>query len=372
MKDKESKRSPTMKRTMLLAAVLAATTIFATADKASAMRDPGAGGATMYNYSGHAPTPPRIGQNGLNEQYADGMNLYEYVGSNPANGLDPLGLWKVERKGGLRAETTAEADDTIATLAKKIQLDEAEFGSWLKTKGSVLTQDGKQVNLDDLTVGSRICPGQKFTVPNMILVAYGEKKWYDHGGTVTQLLQDGLRSMSSSMRSDGYNVLELEEPPTELLQSGLKMTDLCGAAYAGHGDKDGITPRNNEKIALYPRKYVHHRLAFLWLLACSSLVADSQQGYFDPDTTLGRQDVSRWEVNVSKYGKVIGFDADVSVLEFKSFPGLPGGIYMQNGLTTHIKNVQGGAKIMMTMDPRIKETPKPQPQPVRLLLPLAM
>lgn len=38
--------------------------------------------------------PPHIGQNGLNNQYEDGMNLYQYVGSNPVVYVDPSGLFK--------------------------------------------------------------------------------------------------------------------------------------------------------------------------------------------------------------------------------------------------------------------------------------
>jgi hypothetical protein len=41
-----------------------------------------------------AAMPPRIGQNGLNNQYADGMNLYQYVGSNPTGFVDPSGLFR--------------------------------------------------------------------------------------------------------------------------------------------------------------------------------------------------------------------------------------------------------------------------------------
>jgi hypothetical protein len=79
-----------MKRTTLLTAALAIAVV-ATATPAFAMRDPGAGsGMAMYNYG---PQPPRIGQTGLNNQYADGMNLYEYVGSNPVVRQDPMGLW---------------------------------------------------------------------------------------------------------------------------------------------------------------------------------------------------------------------------------------------------------------------------------------
>jgi hypothetical protein len=77
-----------MKRTTLLSAALAIAVI-AAATPAFAMRDPGAGGMAMYNYG---PQPPRVGQTALNNQYADGVNLYQYVQSSPIQRMDPFGL----------------------------------------------------------------------------------------------------------------------------------------------------------------------------------------------------------------------------------------------------------------------------------------
>jgi len=97
-----------MRRTTLLTAALAIAGIIATTTPAFANRDPGMGGMPMYNYGptpprpggmpiynygSQLPVPPRIGQNGLNNQYADGMNLYQYVRSSPINRVDPSGLF---------------------------------------------------------------------------------------------------------------------------------------------------------------------------------------------------------------------------------------------------------------------------------------
>jgi len=58
-------------------------------------RDPGAGNANRIGAGGAAPVSGFIPRDptGTN-QYADGMNLYQYVGSNPAGFADPFGLNK--------------------------------------------------------------------------------------------------------------------------------------------------------------------------------------------------------------------------------------------------------------------------------------
>ncbi len=94
-----------MNRTTLLT-VLVLTIVAATACPVLATRDPGPGpgparssGMALYNYRPKAPTPPRIGQTGLNNQYADGMNLYQYVRGNPVKHLDPSGRIVIGFKG---------------------------------------------------------------------------------------------------------------------------------------------------------------------------------------------------------------------------------------------------------------------------------
>jgi len=95
-------RDSIMNRTTLLTALTLAAIVI-TSSPTLAMRDPGQGpdsarrsGMPLYNYGPKPPAPPRIGQAGLNNQYADGMNLYEYVRSQPISSVDPQGLaaWK--------------------------------------------------------------------------------------------------------------------------------------------------------------------------------------------------------------------------------------------------------------------------------------
>jgi len=78
-----------MRRTTLLIAALAITATIATAGPALAMRDPGPN--AMYG------PVPGVGQARPGGQYSDGMNLYQYVRSNPVRRADPSGLTTSER-----------------------------------------------------------------------------------------------------------------------------------------------------------------------------------------------------------------------------------------------------------------------------------
>ena len=89
-----------MKQTHLIAALVGIIAIGIVAADASAYyhptmgrflsRDPGAGSAKRVGTGGPAVAGGFIPM----DQYADGMNLYQYVGSNPTNYIDPTGLWK--------------------------------------------------------------------------------------------------------------------------------------------------------------------------------------------------------------------------------------------------------------------------------------
>ncbi len=97
-----NRKGTPMKNSRLLAALVAAAFIVLAAADASAMynpatgtflqRDPGPGGPARVG------TAPSLGANHFTPRdpfgnYADGPNLYRYVGSNPLARVDPEGLW---------------------------------------------------------------------------------------------------------------------------------------------------------------------------------------------------------------------------------------------------------------------------------------
>jgi RHS repeat-associated protein len=61
-----------------------------------------------------------------------GLNLIGFVENSPANGIDLIGLWKINRDGGEQAFATAEQDDTVQKLADLIGLEASEYHNWLE------------------------------------------------------------------------------------------------------------------------------------------------------------------------------------------------------------------------------------------------
>jgi hypothetical protein len=106
-----AERGRTMRRTHLIAALLGIVALGVFAADASAMyhpgmgrflqRDPGAGSAMRIGVGGAAPVGRFVPRDptGTN-QYADGMNVYQYVRSNPITHVDPDGLWGRETHWG--------------------------------------------------------------------------------------------------------------------------------------------------------------------------------------------------------------------------------------------------------------------------------
>ena len=189
-----------MKRITMLT-TLAMTVLITTASTVLARRDPGPGansssGMPLYNYGSRAPTAPRVSHAGVNNQYSDGMNLYEYVGSNPIRRVDPMGLkWEIKRnKGEMRVEAASGKGDSIYTLAKQTGLSSREWKNWLQFKGKVRLAYGGEKNVGVLDV---LCPETKATIPNTFLLVHGQHIDPDYSESI---ISWGLRKLTRTNR----------------------------------------------------------------------------------------------------------------------------------------------------------------------------
>ena len=228
----------------------------------------------LFGYTGR-PLDEETGlQNNLNRWYDAGVgrwlsedpigfeggdgNLYRYVGNRPTRFVDPNGLWEVKRLEKSRADAVPEEGDTIAKLATYVGLNGSEWEKWLTipddlAKGIRLT-DGRTVSPADLDEEMKLCPGQRFEVPNSIVAAYAG----DLGPFVSAfslphfLVEPGKLGRAvtwwpryvDELKREGFAVVEHYHPPAKLLLAQIGRSsnrkELHGLFEMGHGHKDGF------------------------------------------------------------------------------------------------------------------------------------
>ena len=169
--------------------------------------------------------------------YGDGMNAYECVGSNPVSYADPSGLWKIHRNGQALAPALAERDDTVEKLADEIGLDAKEFKNWLTlTGGTVKTPTGNK-ELSQPDAKDVCCPGEKVSIPNVVLAYWGG-----------ELGDDGKRWVGwdknvAALKKRGFAVTEWTKYTRALAAGDFAMASLFkqlhGIYYWGHGSYTG-------------------------------------------------------------------------------------------------------------------------------------
>ena len=166
--------------------------------------------------------------------YVDGMNLYEYVGSQPVERGDPSGLlWLIARNQHLKARAEVWfAPATINDLALRIGLNGGEFKEWVTASGSIKTENGMK-KLETLNPSERICPGEHVEVPNTVLAYWaGVGKGWGKAAVGWQRDIDYLAALGFDVyEREGWTGQEFEEN----LKLGTKEKVLHGLFAWGHG-----------------------------------------------------------------------------------------------------------------------------------------
>ena len=311
-----------MRRTHLIAAIACLVTIAGVSQDAFArgrMYHPGLGRYMQRDPLGTANEPPMARNLSASQftqrdptgsnQYADGMTLYQYVGSNPANRVDPSGLkWTITRKANeATALATPEIGDTFGDLAREVSLDERELLKWMtwSCKGYpsfIVSESGYA----GVRVNKSIKDCCEFRVPNTLVLMRGGVSWHEFA--LHSKIQGWMIHMSPPKGWHGYHSEAIVE-----VRSGADMKraldnrkDLVGFYYGGHGSGFGIlNPGNTDTDMgglLSPGDLdLNHKVSAIYLLACYS----------------AEQWPNGWERLVAPRGQFRGFEGTVSALTRK-------------------------------------------------------
>ena len=157
--------------------------------------------------------------------YADAMDLYQYVGSNPIVRLDLTGLeWTVKRtKFKDRASAECDCDDTVADLAKRTNMETSDFIMWLRA------EDGRGL---PKKATDKIGRKGKFSVPNKVFVGVGQLNMIARAAT-----GQTPKRIYDILDAKGFNATYKDWVAGRKWESGdiPVSRDLCGIVYFGHG-----------------------------------------------------------------------------------------------------------------------------------------
>jgi len=169
--------------------------------------------------------------------YVDGMNLYEYVGSNPVANADPFGLtWYVWRNGWYKALAVVNVDaDTIKNLANTIGLEVNEWRKWLTIEKDRINTTHGIIHKSRLTATTKICSCETFKVPNVVF-AHWAGVLGGFGKMWVRWKQDRM-----TLEGKGFMVDHVKDWPAKkfnrYIRDNTKAQTLHGILFWGHGFK---------------------------------------------------------------------------------------------------------------------------------------
>lgn len=232
--------------------------------------------------------------------FADGSNFYRYVSDSPIDNLDPLGLWKIERKGSSLAKATAEEGDTIESLAKAIGLDASQSGAWLTVGANgVKLSNGTQAK-GNIDPKAKICPNESVSVPNQIIYAWiGALEGFGQAAT-------GWDNDIRYLKDRGFQIANVEYVPGKpnpagyknsllnSLKTGTEKKELHGLVVAGHGAQTMVQSDDRLVNISYQEMgtILRYKLAFIILNVCAGDWSNSDKGFSGPAGSLGGRDLS--------------------------------------------------------------------------------
>jgi RHS repeat-associated protein len=192
-------------------------------------RDEPVTGHELYYY-GYRYYSPRLGRWLSRDPIGEGggINLYGFVGNNPIDSYDPLGLeWIVERTGRERARAAGWCGDTIEELAARVRMDPDHFLFWLEAK------DGKPL---PTSASEGLTEKREFYVPNTVVVGVGEMGFFPRQilGYTPDNAYDILVAKGFHVPFFDYNVVPWSSQDI-LRYNSFELYGIVGFGHGGYG-----------------------------------------------------------------------------------------------------------------------------------------
>ena len=238
--------------------------------------------------------------------YPDGMNRYAAY-HVMHGGVDPTGLWKIDRAGGRKASAEAEVGDSANTLADKVGLRRGEYRQWI-TMTKVRLTSGSTVSLSSLGRSDEICPGEVVEVPNTIYALWlgdlADSITTDYAQQVADLGREGFNVEAVS----GVGSKRSHVAPRVLTGVGFRgalrassaSRELQGIFVEGHGNPWDFYNSNRRFMVSYAQvdRQLRYRLGTTILNVCNG-------GWRAVDNPVIRPP-SRWSISDQIYYQMYG------------------------------------------------------------------
>lgn len=259
-------------------------------------------------------------------EYPDGQNSYAAY-HVMHGGVDPTGLWKVNRNGGAWARAVPERRDTIRTLAQHVHLNADEYDKWIRLTACTGIPGNQFPNYDIDTYESLRphkasnvwsldhevrdgCPCS-ILVPNTVGVYVAKRRWSDVSVAAAAMRASARRS-ATFLRGNGKKVVLVDPGASDDRFKQIWREDgIYYIIYGGHGTELGLQADPYNGTAVNASEVSPpYKLAIIALFACAS--ADAHPTGII--RTGGTADKAGFRQHISNTGAFMGYHGNVWIL----------------------------------------------------------
>ncbi len=272
-------------------------------------------GLLYYGFRYYNPSSGRwLSHDPVGEEEGE-PNISASACNDLVNHIDMVGLWKIDRKGKVRATAVPEPGDSMRMLADQLGLDVIDWRRWAFISADFWF---RITSPDD-----PLPPCITVSIPNSVYIEFGEITWFDRMFGSIPRWQASLRALKHAYEVQGFYVALTDPSTPSIAAEHLASLDIYGFAYAGHGAKGAILTFRDDAtrpLTLDPSpRRTQFGIHFFYAYGCYT----ANQSPNSPQITdkWGWR-YSEWERNVATRGFFQGFWGSVDGYESSTWSRL--------------------------------------------------